>query len=274
MIVLAYHSHNISGTDYSSNDHVALAADLETIHGSGARVVSLDRIAAIVRRESEPPKDQLLVGLSFDDGPVFDYADFRHPQFGPQRSFYNILKDFESRHGDSQPELHATSFVIASPAARRAMESSPSCGYPYLPDWLGDGWWKPAMGSGLMGIGNHSWDHVHHAVPELAAASQARDDFSKVATFEAAEREIRTAGEYINSRVGGGCTLFAFPFGHTNDFLVNDYLPRHQDKHGMRAAFGTGGRAITEADPAWNIPRIVCGDHWQSPQELARLVAS
>ena len=273
LIVLAYHSHNISGTDYSNNDHVAFGADLETIQASGARVVSLDRIAAVMRREAEAPKDQLLVGLSFDDGPVFDYADFDHPRYGPQRSFFNILRDFGKRHGGSQPELHATSFVIASPAARRAMEASPGCGYPDFEGWLDEGWWKPAAASGLMGIGNHSWDHVHQAVADIAAPN-ARDDFTQVRTFEAAEREIRAAGEYINARLGGGCDLFAFPFGHTNDFLVNDYLPRQQDKHRMKAAFGTGGRAVTEADPPWNIPRVVCGEHWKTPRELASLLAS
>ena len=123
MIVLAYHSHNITGNAYASNDHAALAADLETITRAGARIVSLEHIAATVRAEKMRDGDETLVGLSFDDGPVFDFADFVHPSLGPQRGFLNILRDFQARHGRAaQPGLHATSFVIASPAARRAME--------------------------------------------------------------------------------------------------------------------------------------------------------
>ena len=37
--VLAYHSNNISGNDYASNDHVALAEDLRMIQRSGLRIV-------------------------------------------------------------------------------------------------------------------------------------------------------------------------------------------------------------------------------------------
>mgnify|MGYP000028105687 CR=1 FL=1 len=48
------------------------------------------------------------------------------PQFG------TIMRDFGARHGPgTQPGLHATSFVIASPGARRAMERC--CGF--RSDW-------------------------------------------------------------------------------------------------------------------------------------------
>lgn len=274
IVVLAYHSHNVTGNAYANNDHVALASDLETINGAGARIVPLEDIAATVRAEKVRAGDELLVGISFDDGPVFDFVDFMHPTLGPQRGFLNILRDFQARHGGSaQPGLHATSFVIASPGARRAMERAEACGFPYLEDWLGERWWIDAVGSGLMGIGNHSWDHVHGAVKEIAASASARDNFERVDNYADADREIRAASHYINARVKGHCSVFAYPFGHVNGYLLNEYFPKRQNEHGMSAAFGTGGRAITAGDPVWNIPRAVCGYHWNSPEGLEALLA-
>jgi hypothetical protein len=271
-LVLVHHSHNVSGTGYAANDHVALASDLRTLHALGARVVPLGEIARAVR-DGLDGKGELLVGLSFDDGPAFDFADFTHPRFGPQRGFLGILRDFRDEAGaGAQPELHATSFVIASPAARAAMERAEDCGYPFLEDWLTDRWWNEAIDTGLLGIGNHSWDHVHHAPDSIAISAPVRDDFTRVDNYADADREIRAASAFINARVGGRCELFAFPFGHANDYLVNEYLPVRASEHGMKAAFGTGGREVRPGDSIWNIPRVVCGHDWKSPAELENLV--
>ena len=272
-LVLTYHSHNIAGSDYGSNDHVALVSDLRMLHQRGARIVPLAQIATAVRDGLEGADDEVLIGLSFDDGPSFDFADFSHPKFGPQRSFLNILRDFRTEVGESaQPELHATSFVIASPAARTAMERADDCGYTFLDDWLTDRWWSDAIDSGLMAIGNHSWDHVHHAPDSIAISAPVRDDFTRVDNYTDADREIRAAAAFINARVGGRCDLFAYPFGHANDYLVNEYLPNRGYEHGMKAAFGTGGRGVRPGDSVWNIPRVVCGYDWKSPEELGRLI--
>jgi len=273
--VLAYHSHNIRGNGYGENDHVALARDLEVILEVGARVLPLAQIASVMRGEQAAPPPGVQVGLSFDDGPIFDFVDFDHPHWGPQRSFLNILEDFRARHGrEAQPQLHATSFVIASPAARRAMERDRDSGFADMDGWLSDEWWPDAVRSGLIAVGNHSWDHVHHTVPEIAVAATRRNDFTVVDDLQGAEAEIRTATEFINARIHGACSLFAYPFGHVNQFLSSDYLPKHQDRHGMRAAFGTGGRVVEAGDSVWNIPRLVCGYHWKSPAELAALLRS
>lgn len=271
-LVLAYHSHNISGNDYAANDHVALASDLLTLSRCSARIVPLRAIVAAMHSGEVDQRGETLVGISFDDGPEFDFADFEHPRFGPQRGFLNILRDFQSACPQAQPRLHATSFVIASPEARGAMERAEDCGYSYLQQWLGEHWWAAAADSGLLEIGNHSWDHVHHAVPKLVIGSNQRDNFELVDNYSDADAEIRVAGEFINARVGGRCQLFAFPFGHCNDYLVRDYLPNHTAEHRMLAAFGTGGRAIQANDPVWNIPRLVCGHHWRSPQQLEALL--
>jgi hypothetical protein len=272
-LVLTYHSHNISGTTYESNDHVALATDLRVLTGLGARIVPLARIVRALHARLEG--EGLLVGLTFDDGPTFDFADFTHARFGRQRSFFNILRDFDVELGPrAQPELHATSFVIASPEARAAMERADDCGYTDLGAWLADDWWSVATDSGLMAIGNHSWDHVHHAVPRTAIAKEGRDDFHLVDNADDADREIRAATQFIRSKNAGRCEHFAFPFGHAPRYLVEDYLPGHVERHGMSAAFGVEGRALRADDSPWNIPRLVCGYHWRSPEALETLVIS
>lgn len=270
--VLTYHSHNIFGTDYAVNDHIALASDLRALHALGVEIVPLERIAETCSGH-EDGGERPLVGISFDDGPIFDVQDFDHPQFGSQRSFLNILRDFRDEIGDdAQPGLHATSFVIASPEARRAMERAPDCGYTFLEDWLTDEWWTRALDSGLMDIGNHSWDHVHHAFEGVGIRSSARDDFTVVDNFDDAEKEIRAASRFIESRLGRPAPLFAYPFGHVNDYLVKDYLPKHGPTFGLQAAFGTAGVA-GDRDSVWNIPRLVCGYNWRSPAALGQLIS-
>jgi hypothetical protein len=271
--VLTYHSHNIAGSSYEANDHVAFASDLEVLARLGAEVASLEDIAGRVGAGGANPQHPL-VGISFDDGPVFDFEDFVHPQHGPQRSFLNIMRDFRAMHGSRDlPGLHATSFVIASPEARRAMERDPGAGYAFLDDWLSDHWWPEAIDSGFMEIGNHSWDHVHHALPKIATGADERDDFTLVANFRDADAEIRPASEYIKARLGRPTPLFAYPFGHVNDYLVNDYFPKHGASLGLKAAFGTGGVA-SERNSVWSIPRLVCGYDWRSAGELERLLTA
>ncbi len=81
-----------------------------------------------------------------------------------------------------------------------------------------------------MDIGSHSWDHVHHALPrqELSWPSRERDDFALVDTFDGAEKEIHVASQFIETahRQGSRRSFRTFPFNHTNDYLVNQYLPR------------------------------------------------
>jgi hypothetical protein len=271
--VLTYHSHNISGASYATNDHLALASDLILLNEMGADVVPLSEIVERVRM-GRVRHDRAVVAISFDDGPLFDFGDFEHPRFGTQRGFLNILRDFRAQHGaGALPRLHATSFVIASPDARRAMETSEDCGYTFLSEWLNDRWWREAESSGLMEIGNHSWDHVHHAFEGVVIGNARRDDFTVVASFEDAEREISAASAYIAQRLGHAPRFFAYPFGHANDYLVKEYFPSHAHRIGLEAAFGTDGMIAEQCD-VWAIPRVVCGHHWRSPSHLRRLLTS
>ena len=268
--VLTYHSHNISGTSYPENDHVALAQDVEALHRAGVRFVALDDIVDALSTDAVSDDGELVVGISFDDGPVFDYYDFEHRRFGRQRAFRNILDDFAAKHGVGP--VPATSFVIASPEARMAMERAPECGYPDIEGWLRDDWWRIAAQSGSHSIGNHSWDHVHHAPENIALSSNDRNDFTLVRTYPDADAQIRRAGEYIRAKLGFACRLFAYPFGHVNRFLAEDYLPHQKSEHGLRAAFSVAASMVPPACSPWNIPRIVCGEHWSSSAELFRLL--
>ena len=269
--VLAYHSHNIFGSEYATNDHVALASDLATITDAGAKIVPLAKIVEIAC--AGKPFVETLVGLTFDDGPVFDVAGMRHAAFGPQAGFLDILREFQARRGvRAQPNLHATSFVIASPEARAAMERAPSCGFADHGHWLDDSWWNEAIDTGLLGIGNHSWDHVHSEVPHVALSRDIRNDFTQVDNHADADRQIRQASDYILAKTSGRCDYFAFPFGHVNDYLRRDYLPNRIAEHRMLAAFSTEPRPVVTGDDRWSLPRFVHGHHWKSPEELASML--
>ena len=274
--VLTYHSHHVLGPAYAQNDHVALPVDLHTIATAGARIVSLETLVDAIEAHasgSGTTADRALVALTFDDGPVWDFADFVHPVLGYQRSFANVMQDFLSTPaGCTQPELAATSFVIASPEARRAMETTFDAEYTFLrAGALNDDWWPQAVATGLITIGNHSWDHLHPALDSVAHSRQVRGDFTKVTDTADAHAQIGAAMAQINARTGGrAAPFFAYPFGHVNDFLQGDDLPREGRAMGLRAAFTTEPKAIDGSESVWRQPRFTCGHHWRSPDALAK----
>ena len=279
--ILTYHSHHVVGPEYERNDHVALPVDLRLITEMGLRIVSLDRIVAAVdgARDVEADPDAAIrgyVALTFDDGPVFDLEDFDHPALGRQRGFVRIIEDFRATsQGARQPELCATSFVIASPEARRAMEDTFDRQYTFLtPGSMTDAWWAPAIATGLLSIANHSWDHLHPGLPRVAHSRQVRSDFAQVTSVEDADLQIAVAAHFIAARTNG-CVgpYFAFPFGQYNDFLTGDYLPRRGPAIGLRAALTTEARPVVPGDVVWKLPRYSCGQHWASPDDLARILA-
>ena len=282
-VILAYHSHHVLGPHYAVNDHIAFAADLPAISRAGYRVVPLATVAeALVaggRRDAggDSLADDRLVALTFDDGPVFDIDDFVHPDLGLQRSFVNAMRDFlGTPQGASQTQLCATSFVIASPEARRIAESTYDAVYTYLlPGALTDEWWQRGIDSGLLSIANHSWDHLHPALPRVAHSQDVRADFTRVLTDGDADAEILAASLFLAERTGGrAAPHFAYPFGHCNDFLVGDYLPRRGVSIGVTAAVTTEPRPVRRGDSPFRLPRYVCGDHWRTPEQLAAILAS
>ncbi len=263
--VLAYHAINISGNDYASNDHVAFAADLRLIDDLGLRIVPLqwvvDQVIGLADRDLSR-----CVALTCDDGSAFDFFDLEYPDHGPQRSLFNCMLDFIAERGPAaQPDLHLTSFVIASPQAREKMDDSCLFGR----GWMGENWWRQAIDSGIFAIENHSWDHNHPCLPAPGFDGMPRGSFLDVNNFTRADAEIAAATRFINERIIPKQTgIFCYPFGHVADYLRDEYFPQFADAHGMLAAVGDGATPVTADSNRWNLPRYICGWHWKSPEAL------
>ncbi|HVT31124.1 MAG TPA: polysaccharide deacetylase family protein [Rhodanobacteraceae bacterium] len=264
--VLTYHSNNIGGNGYANNDHVALAADLRSLHALGLRIVPLWLVVDAFLGTAPESAVERAVAISFDDGSWFDWHDLDHPTCGPQRSFANVLRDFSAETG---ADVHATSFVIVSPEARAILDRTCLIGR----GWWSDDWWPLAEREDLIAIESHSWDHNHHTLPVTVQRAQRKGTFRSIDTLADADAEIRRANDWLDAHVRAPrAGLFAFPYGETNDYLVRDYLPHRMSEHRLRAAFGTEPRPVERGSDRWNLPRYVCGHHWQSPDGLAALL--
>ena len=87
--------------------------------------------------------------------------------------------------GDVQASLPVTrvrGFTnLKVPEARATMEAHADPAVTWLgPGSLDQAWWNPAIDSGLVAIANHSWDHLHPALAEVAHGQDARGDFTRV----------------------------------------------------------------------------------------------
>lgn len=266
--VLTYHAANVAGNAYADNDHVALAHDLRLIDSAGWRIVSLDRVLDLLDGKAPPP-EQPCLALTFDDGTEFDVRPIDYPGHGVQPGFLPILNRFRIDAGNCQAELHATCFVIASPEARAAMDEQCLFGG----DVMGEDWWRPACDSGLIAIGNHSWDHNHEVAPEPAPDGLPRGRFLAVDNAVRADWQIERAQRYIAERVAPSPVRhFGYPYGDVNGFLRDTYLPTRGPAMGLAAAWSTEGRPARPDDNRWSLPRYVCGQHWRSPEELKALL--
>ena len=267
--ILTWHSMDVAGADYATNKHEGFRADLETIHRMGFKVVPVRRIAEALVEQRLHELDGC-VGLTFDDAPDFDFHDLPHPTWGAQRGMLRILEDFVALHGaDAQPALHATSFAIVSPEARRELDRTcmVGCG------WWNHDWWPRAEATGLLSIESHSWDHNHDSL-EATVAGVPPGHFD-LRTREGADAEIAQASEVLKALRGrAGSVLLAYPYGEASEYLVSEYLPRQLANDGVYAAFSTVPTYVTPATSRWEIPRHVAGWHWKSPDELAGILAS
>lgn len=268
--ILTYHSVNIHGNDYATNDHVAFASDLRTLTGLDLRIVPLAAIVDAHRAQAFDSLPARCVGVTFDDGQDFDYIDLPHPTWGPQRSMVNLMHDFRATHGaDAQPQMHATSFVIVSPEARRRLDVTCMIGM----GWWNDAWWPDAFAGGLLAIANHSWDHNHPTLDVVAQRDQHKGTFRVIDTFEDAEAQIAQAAAYLRAKADNpGAAHFAYPYAESNDYLVREYFPQHAARIGIRAAFGGVPEPATATSCIWDLPRYICGPHWKSPAEFAALL--
>lgn len=258
--VLTYHATNISGNEYQNNDHIAFAADLGLIEKLNIQILSSYDLIDWYNNKLALSSEQNYVVLTFDDGSELDYMDWHHPNFGQQKSFYNIMKDYGA-------SIHATSFVIASPVARRQLQQTCLAGYEI---W-GDDWWQEVEESGLISIENHSWDHLHPTLDRVANSKNLKGDFSIIDNLDDAHLQIKQSSNYINSQIKNKKTrLFAYPYGDYNEYLVEDYFKHQQTE--IKAAFTCESSYVDSSSSVFKIPRFVCGSDWKSLSGLEKIL--
>jgi len=296
--ILLYHSAsehvaNVNPCEYSRNASQALARDLETIHQQGYVVAPVPWIAewiAGIRNGSTLPNR--VVGITFDDGPDFDWFDSqsRCSYFTTTKSMRRILQEFKSKY----PELfldfpYAVSFVVGSPKAREVVGS-----HQYNVDLaddisISDSWWSEANHSRIIEIHNHSTDHDHPSIKQIiwdpalklniavggygdsVWAGQGR--FDRIDSEEESRLEVVNSAQYIYSKTGAWPKLFAYPFGQVSSYLQNVYFPNYEYEHHTLAAFCVGDQYATRNSSRFCIPRFTHGDdNWNSPNNLTEIL--
>ena len=267
--VLTFHSHNVSGNAYETNDHVALDATLGLLERKRIPVVRLLEVARRLGHGTFDALPERFACITFDDGSDYDWRDIDHPQYGRQRSMYSILRSHSRRLLGLAwlRRAHATTFVIASERARREI-SAEALGNDSM---MSDAWWRRAQESGLMDIGSHGWHHVHPAVSEMKERPDLGERFDRIATDDDARLHIDRAFASIRERArGDSAAVFAYPYGQVSEFLAGHYLPR-QDR--IVAAVAAYPQPVVAATDRWRIPRYVCGPDWHSDEGLEKLLA-
>ena len=268
--VLTWHGYNVFGNSYETNDLLAFADDLSTVHEAGFRIVPLTEVARWVRgdRSNFAALGQPVVALSCDDGTDYDWACVSHPQHGLQTSFAEIMRRFHALNPGAQPTLGMTSFVIASPTARAQINR----GAMQAQEALNDHWWREANSSGLVTVESHGWDHNHPAVSPVVQRDQCAGDFFAIDTFAECDMHVRAASNFIESRGERRPKLFAYPWTQASDYMRFDYMPKHAETSGLLAAFGGQSDYITEQSDRWFLPRFVFGPDWKSKAQLLAIL--
>lgn len=119
--VLCYHSMRVDGNDYHNNDHIALEADLQTLHQHGYRPISLTEVADFARGKKTFKRRDKVFALTFDDAPILDYGSYQHPTLGEIKSFRHILQD-AAIYKDNQVAATSFAIAIASDTARDELD--------------------------------------------------------------------------------------------------------------------------------------------------------
>jgi peptidoglycan/xylan/chitin deacetylase (PgdA/CDA1 family) len=250
--VLTYHSQNIAGNDYATNDRQALASDIQAISQTGLRVISLsDFVDWLIGNLPEAFARNTIV-LTSDDAPIFDYEEVEYCDFGPQTPTRSILRNSNA---------HITLFAIASQQAREEIGEDALGNASFMTNR----WWREAGRSPSAAIENHGWDHCHPAVSEPVGGA---GTFFGVSDYESCDQQVNKAADSIAAVTGRRPDLFAYPYGESSDYLKNRYLPEHEKEHGMRAAVSTTPEYATRDSNRWDIPRFMCGRDWNSPEEF------
>jgi peptidoglycan/xylan/chitin deacetylase (PgdA/CDA1 family) len=254
--VLTYHSQNIAGNDYATNDRQALASDIQAISQTGLRVISLsDFVDWLIGNLPEAFARNTIV-LTSDDAPIFDYEEVEYCDFGPQTPTRSILRNSNA---------HITLFAIASQQAREEIGEDALGNASFMTNR----WWREAGRSPWAAIENHGWDHCHPAVSEPVGGA---GTFFGVSDYESCDQQVNKAADSIAAVTGRRPDLFAYPYGESSDYLKNRYLPEHEKEHGMRAAVSTTPEYATRDSNRWDIPRFICGRDWNSPEGFQEIL--
>ncbi len=266
-LVLTYHSQNVNGVSYADNDHIALRSDLRALRTAGRQVISARALAQALAGQAAALPERCVV-LTCDDGTLLDWEPFAHPLHGMQAPFAQIVREAIADGLNAPTQGALTSFVIASDAARAAIDTESHAGHPIS----SAAWWSAAAHEGLMDLGCHSWDHCARGLTAEQRYSKQAGSFRGVDNQRDADQQVRHAGDAIRAHCAdhAQARLFAYPYGETTDFLVKSYFPNAA--HGMLAAFTDGAEVVTPATNRWTIPRYVCGFHWRSAEAFAQLM--
>lgn len=269
--VLCYHSWTIDGSSYENNDHLALEQDLLTLARKGYQILPLTVLVAALRGQFSIKllQGKKLVCITCDDGRDLDYRDYGNGERDKILSFHTLLDQSKAWLPQYATGPRAVSFVIASESARAILDVE--CGHG-LHLW-NDSWWRESAANGILGIANHSWDHVHPCLDTVRQKDNKKGSFLEIATFADAEGQIADAQQYIAQKTDHhALPFFGYPYGHVSPYLRDEYFPAHGDRLGIVAAFSTSGVAVTGQTCIWDIPRFVCGHDWKSPDEFERLL--
>lgn len=267
--VLTYHSLNVLQNSYAQNDHLAFAADLRLIDAMGLQIVPLERVVDWVLGALPDSAVENAVALTLDDGSWLDFHDIEHPTCGTQRGMMRLLREYRDELPPGrQPDLHVSSFVIASPQARTELDEKNLIGQ----GWWGDDWWSAAQRSGLMSIECHSWDHVHDTLDHVAQRDNLKGDFREVNTYDDCAAQVTQAARYIESLAGRRPVFYAYPWGQASRYMVEEFMPTERPSHRFRAAFSIDPRHVRAGDNRWFLPRYVCGRDWKAPAELEAIL--
>lgn len=286
--VLTYHSWDNRYDEASQTCDVeseALARDLKVIYDEGYTVIPAYWLAEWVRGwRSGATLPEKSVVITLDDGYDGDYLDNAEPHHpcAPIRSVRAVLEEaalWDWGAPDDMPVPHATTFVIASPAARALINKE---------GHMQENWWPAAANHPLMEVQNHGLDHDHETIPEgtydekidvflPAGGGKPQMTSMRIDTLQEASDYIGLAGQYISDKIGVGADLVAYPFGPASDYMINDYMPSQYSSHGAIAAFCAGGEYVTRDSNPYCLGRFIHRSSpayggWRNAEELRAIL--